>query len=155
MSRTPTLATSQRSKPKRAPEAGERILRALRAGMSFGQAARVGGISDVTLVDWRKDDPDFADACEKARCEMELTMLALIEKAAVSGQWQAATWKLERIFPERYGRKFQPITMAQEQPTGDAPGKIYRVAIEGLPVAKDGFVGIGSSFASDDNGPMG
>jgi hypothetical protein len=74
MSRTSTPATSQRPKPKRTPEAGERLLRALRAGMSFDQAARVGGISDVTQVDWRKDDLDFADACEKARCEMELTM---------------------------------------------------------------------------------
>ena len=137
MSRTPTPATSQRPKPKRTPEAGERILRALRAGMSFGQAARLGGISDVTLVDWRKHDPDFADACEKARCEMELMMLALIEKAAVSGQWQAAAWKLERIFPERYGRKFQPITMAQEEPAGDSPGKIYRVAFEPLRIANE------------------
>ncbi len=31
--------------------------------------------------------------------------MALIGKAAGEGNWQAAAWRLERRFPERWGRK--------------------------------------------------
>ena len=61
---------------------------------------------------------------------MQVTMLAVIKRAAITEkQWQAAAWKLERIFPEEFGRKFQPLAMVQEQPQGDLPGKTYHVAI--------------------------
>jgi len=31
--------------------------------------------------------------------------VAIIAKAAAGGHWQAAAWRLERKFPDRWGRK--------------------------------------------------
>jgi hypothetical protein len=116
---------------KRTPEIRERVLEGLRLGMSLDSASKYAGLHYDTLNEWRKADPDFSDAVEKARAVMEATMLALIQKSAVGGSWQAAAWKLERIFPEKYGRKYQPLAMVTESESSDKqPGKVYTIAIQ-------------------------
>ena len=43
---------------------------------------------------------------KKAEGQRLAAWLAVIEKAASEGElWQAAAWKLERLYPETYGRK--------------------------------------------------
>ncbi len=115
---------------KRTPENRAKILEALELGTSFDSAAKYAGMDPDTLRTWRREDTSFFEDCEKARGRMQVTMLAVIKRAAITEkQWQAAAWKLERIFPEEFGRKFQPLAMVQEQPQGDLPGKTYHVAI--------------------------
>ena len=49
--------------------------------------------------------------------ESEITALRQIEKAAKSGCWQASAWRLERKFPQRWGRKIcAEITAPDEKP---------------------------------------
>jgi hypothetical protein len=45
----------------------------------------------------------FADAVDQAMAESEARDLAVILKAAEKN-WTAAAWRLERRFPDRYGR---------------------------------------------------
>jgi len=46
----------------------------------------------------------FSNAVEKALAEAEMRDVMIIGKAA-SEQWQAAAWRLERKFPQRWGRR--------------------------------------------------
>ena len=46
----------------------------------------------------------FAAEVELALAEAEVRDIAVIEKAAQT-QWQAAAWRLERMHPDRFGRK--------------------------------------------------
>ncbi len=136
---TPQSSESSGPKKKRPPVqnpskctplARERILGALRLGASFQGAAAAGGIGASTFNLWRNEDSAFAEECEQARGVMELRYLQRIDQAAAA-HWQAGAWILERRRPEEYGRRFQPIVMETgDQPQGDEPGKIYRIAIE-------------------------
>jgi hypothetical protein len=97
---------------KLTPELQDRILAALRAGNYQETAAVYGGISRDTFYYWLergRDEPesiysDFSDAVEKAKADAEVRDVALIDKAAHDGSWQAAAWKLERKFPNKWGR---------------------------------------------------
>lgn len=90
---------------KRTKATRERILKALRLGATYELAARYGGIHYDTLNEWRKDDPEFSEAIEKAEGDAATSWLERIETAANEGNWQAAAWKLERRYPESYGRR--------------------------------------------------
>ncbi len=46
---------------------------------------------------------DFHDAVTRALAETEAASIAMIELAARGGNWKAAAWRLERMFPARYG----------------------------------------------------
>jgi transposase len=97
---------------KLTPEVQERIITALRAGNYQETAANYAGISAKTFYEWMqrgKDEPesiyrDFREAVEKAKSDAEVRDLYLIDQAAQSGSWQAAAWKLERKFPQKWGR---------------------------------------------------
>jgi len=89
-------------------------------------AAAYAGISKDTLYAWLKrgqrekekkeKDPSyeipkyerqfvrFSDAVEKALAEAEMRDVMIIYEASKE-QWQAAAWRLERKFPDRWGRK--------------------------------------------------
>lgn len=99
---------------KLTPEVQERIVQALRAGNYQETAATYANITAKTFYEWMKrgesDDEseriyrDFREAVEKAKADAEVRDVALIDKAATDGSWQAAAWKLERKFPQRWGR---------------------------------------------------
>lgn len=111
---------------KLTPELQEEICKAIRAGNYIETAAAFAGISKNTLYEWMKrgarekerlaknprakvkksEAPfvEFSDAVEKALAAAEVRDVMLIGKAAET-QWQAAAWRLERKFPERWGRK--------------------------------------------------
>ncbi|HXF72327.1 MAG TPA: hypothetical protein VNO79_06935 [Actinomycetota bacterium] len=67
---------------------------------------------------------EFRDAVERALVEAEVADVALIERAAQEGHWQAAAWRLERMFPDRWGRR-------RIEHTGEDGGPI-RLALQGL-----------------------
>jgi len=96
----------------------------VRAGNYLEVAAAFAGIHRSTLFDWMrrgarererrlKGEPpnveedafvEFSDAIQKALAEAEVRDVAIIGKAAQE-HWQAAAWRLERKFPERWGRR--------------------------------------------------
>ena len=105
-----------------------KIINAIKAGNYMETAAAYAGISKSTFYDWlrrgrrekerleknerhrpRKSEVgylEFSDAVEKALAESEMRDVLVISKAAEL-QWQAAAWRLERKFPDRWGRKLQ------------------------------------------------
>jgi transposase-like protein len=98
---------------KLTPEVQDRIVAALRAGNYQETAAVYGGISAPTFYRWMEQGADseseeiyqeFREAVEKAKADAEVRDVALIDKAAHNGSWQAAAWKLERKFPNKWGR---------------------------------------------------
>lgn len=89
------------------PSVKKRICTAIELGATNVLAARAGGISEATFYRWLHEYPDFAQAVEDAEGAGAVRWLAVIEQAALSGNWPAAAWKLERRYPEIYGRSVQ------------------------------------------------
>lgn len=102
----------------------DRIVSALTAGNYQDTAAAYAGISPATFHAWMargraerdslaegnrpqpRETPyrEFLEAVESARAQAEIRSVALIQKAAQDGTWQAAAWFLERSHPQRWGR---------------------------------------------------
>jgi transposase-like protein len=111
-------------------EVHDAIVRALHVGAYIETAAAAAGIHKSTLYDWLKRGARekrraekgngkgnghrirkaeaayvaFSDAVKKAMAESELVDIATIAKAS-KRTWQAAAWRLERKYPDRWGRK--------------------------------------------------
>ncbi len=107
-------------------ETQAKIVQAIRAGNYIETASAFAGINKSTLYAWlkrgerekqrvaknprnriRKSEQHFvtfSNAVEKALAEAEVRDVAIIGKAAEE-QWQAAAWRLERKFPDRWGRR--------------------------------------------------
>ena len=93
-------------KPKINKDIIERFVRAIKLGCPIKDACGCAGIGETTYYKWmnwadsdRKDVKTYRDFREKIKAaEGEATQawLAIIEKAAREGSWQAAAWKLER-----------------------------------------------------------
>jgi transposase len=94
----------------------EAIVTAVRAGNYVETAAQAAGIDTATFYRWMErgeadieNDVDtpfrgFCEAVQKAKAESEKIDLDLIAKAAGEGNWQAAAWRLERRFKDKWGR---------------------------------------------------
>jgi transposase len=98
-------------------DTSERICQAIRGGNYIETAAAIAGIHRDTLYSWLKRGRteeegihrDFVEEIDQALALAEKNALQTIEKASVD-HWQAAAWRLERRFPERWGRKRLEIT---------------------------------------------
>ena len=97
-------------KTKLTPELQEKLLRYLRGGNYVETAAACVGIHRDTFYEWMKRGAKghklyatFAEAVNRAMAEAEALDLHVIRQASTT-QWQAAAWRLERRFPEKYGR---------------------------------------------------
>lgn len=109
-------------KPKLTPTVIENIANALKAGNYIETACHHAGISTTTYYRWLQeaDQPDASDlhrelrdTVEKARADAEIRNVALIQKAAQTGTWQAAAWWLERSHPKKWGRQ-QKVELSGE-----------------------------------------
>src|SRR5690554_1753534 len=111
---------------KLTPKLQDEILKVIRSGNYIETACAYVGINKSTFYDWLKrgarekdrlaknprakvrksEKPyvDFSNAVEKALAHAEIRDVAIIGKAAEEN-WQAAAWRLERKFTERWGRK--------------------------------------------------
>lgn len=92
---------------KLTPEVQERICQAIAIGATYDLACKYGGITAETFAQWRKGKSGFSEAVQEAEGRAVVGWLAKIEKAASDGTWQAAAWKLERRYPQDYGRTVQ------------------------------------------------
>lgn len=91
---------------KLTPELTDKLVEVFRIGQtSIESACAHVGIHPATYYRWMNENSEFCEVIEKARADAVLGYLAVIRKAANSGQWQAAAWWLERVLPEQYGRK--------------------------------------------------
>ena len=111
---------------KLTPKLQDEIIKVIRSGNYIETACAYVGINKSTFYDWlkrgarekdrvaknpkakvRKDEQpfvDFSNEVEKALAHAEIRDVAIIGKAAEEN-WQAAAWRLERKFPDRWGRK--------------------------------------------------
>ena len=115
----------------------ETIVQAVRAGSYLDDAAILAGISRDTLFLWLRHGRDaqtlqdsgetlddrqslylnFFNAVETARAQAQLRNVAIIQKAANEGTWQAAAWFLERTNPRKWGRhETVEIGVADDRP---------------------------------------
>ena len=91
------------------PERAEKVVEAVRRGLTLKLAASCAGICYDTLNRWRLkgcDEPGtkyskFCEALEMAKGEAALKMVDCISEAATS-DWKAATWLLSRRHPDQF-----------------------------------------------------
>jgi len=100
-------------------------------------AAQYVGCHVETIRRTALRDPQFADQLRKAEVGPELTFLRNIQQASKDPkQWRASAWALERLYPDRYGRR-PPNSITPEQLTeviremativvGEVPAKPFR-----------------------------
>lgn len=109
------------------PQTRERIIQAVALGATYELAASYGGISYELFRQWMARGRKLAEKADKARKPLQLKetdaeflaffedvtraeneavikWLAKIELAASGSDWRAAAWKLERRYPQAYGR---------------------------------------------------
>ena len=103
---------------KYTPQTVKKITDALRMGATYELACGYAGIHYDTFNDWREKKPEFSAAIKEAEGAAAVGWLAKIEKAANDGEWQAAAWKLERRYPEMYGRKVNDNRNTHSGPNG-------------------------------------
>lgn len=100
---------------KYTPETVDKITQAIRLGATYRLACDYAGISEETFSQWRNTKPEFSEAIHQAEGDAAIKWLALIEKHAVDlPQW--AAWKLERRYPDMYGRNRVELTGANGGP---------------------------------------
>jgi hypothetical protein len=88
------------------------IIRYIKAGNYVETAAAAAGINKSTLYDWLKrgaNEPetifeDFSNAVAQAMAQSEIDMVNKLKKHEADSA-QPIEWRLERRFPERWGRK--------------------------------------------------
>lgn len=114
------------------PEMQDEICKYIRAGNYIETAAKLVGLSKVTIYDWlnrgnrtnEKKFVSFLNAVKKAEGEAEARDVALIGRAAME-QWQAAAWRLERKHYHRWGRK----QMVEHSGPDGQPVKVQKIKI--------------------------
>ena len=91
----------------------QQVLDAIGDGNYLETAAKLAGLSKVTVYEWLKrgqtgEEPfaTFANAVEKAEARAEAQMVANVRKASNLPQfWAAAATHLERRHPDRWGKR--------------------------------------------------
>lgn len=116
-------------------EVRDEIGRRLSSGCTLEVAAEAVGVDRRTIQTWlaigrdarELDDRggkltarqaqclDLLKAEQAARAELRVKALASIQKAALTGTWQAGAWLLERLFPDEFA--------AQKRSNGGAGGR--------------------------------
>jgi transposase len=97
------------------PDKELEILTAIRLGLREATAANVCGVQSQTLHSHKQRHPEFADkiATSMAACERK-ALVAVVER--FEDDWRAATWFLERRFPDVWGRREAPPIQAEHEP---------------------------------------
>lgn len=102
------------SNPKLTGDLGDKICVAIRQGATLDAAAAYAGVARSTFYDWirrgrqpsaRNPYKAFVAQLDEALASFEVGAIAQIAKAGADGEWQASAWRLERRFPDKYGRR--------------------------------------------------
>ena len=100
------------ARTKRTPDRRKVILRALSLGATKTIAVKAAGVSYEMFLQWCEADIEFFEDVKTAQGKAAVHWLMKIEKSANEGVWQAAAWKLERLYPEDYGRSVQDTRLS-------------------------------------------
>lgn len=102
---------------KLTPERKQKLVDALKGGNYRQTAALYAGIGVSTFYRWleigeadlerdkQSPERELLEAVKEAEAQAEIAAIALISRAAADGSWQAAAWRLERKYPDRWGRR--------------------------------------------------
>jgi hypothetical protein len=119
--------------PSRLPDVADRLVMLLGSGVTPRSAAEQVGIGYPTLTRWLRlgaaGDPRYrelhrarseprpvpADLLERLR-DAEPGIVGSIVRAAQGGDWRAAAWIAERVWPERWGA---PARAGRHGPAAD------------------------------------
>jgi hypothetical protein len=93
----------------------ERILAAIRAGLTLERAAEYVGMNPGTVQGWTTKRQDFGRLVKKARREHEMALLQSVEIAGEKS-WQARAWILERA--HGYAQPSARLAVTQEHTHG-------------------------------------
>src|SRR5690242_14634289 len=102
-------------KSKCTPAVVKKICEALKLGATYELAAAYAGIGERTFYDWMEQKPQFSQVVEEAEAAGAIISLQQIADAAASGipgSWRAASWKMERRWPQWYGRNVQQVELS-------------------------------------------
>lgn len=128
------------------------IVERLASGCTLEVAAEAAGVHRVTVQEWLKigreaeaidEDGGKLNARQReclellreeqtARAGVRVKALAAIQKAGLSGTWQASAWLLERMFPEEYAaQKRSTARPGTGRPKGasSAPDRVSRPGV--------------------------
>lgn len=90
----------------------EFICENLRRGNYITTCCRAVGIHPSTFNEWKKKGEKgiepyatFLERVTQAEAEGELKAMKVIDEVADSGNWLASAWKLERKYPQRFGKR--------------------------------------------------
>lgn len=123
----------------------EKLEQAILIGATYELAAMYAGMSEKTFKHWRDaaatapEGTALATLRERLRAaegRAAIGWLAKIERVANDGDWKACAWKLERRYPETYGRTFQKVALTDA--SGEREGTlvlkvVYEDALEVTP----------------------
>jgi hypothetical protein len=111
---------------KLTPDLQQRFLEAIRVGATHHIACDYAGICQATLYFWfakaekgRQPYLAFLEQVREVSGIAAVGWLAQIEKAGRDGDWRAVAWKLERRYPEDFGR-----TIERQEHTGKDGGPL-------------------------------
>ena len=107
-------------------DARRRFVEGIRLGATITMACQFAGFSRSAYykaINLAKEQPDsiygeFVAEVERAKGQAAIGWLAKIEKSANDGNWQAAAWKLERRYPDDFGRRVQDVRHSGQVETG-------------------------------------
>ena len=109
----------------------EKVIEALTVGATYKIAADYAGISYSTLRMWLREAEngnnkykEFERDVRQASASAAIGWLDVLESASTV-HWQAAAWKLERRFPNEYGKRDPEIL----KETDDAG---FEVVVKGI-----------------------
>lgn len=89
----------------------DRIVAALKAGNTLRASARYVGVTEDTLLNWRKRYSAFSALIDQSEASAEVMYAAVLAKAAQEGDWRAAMAWLERRRSDDWReRKTQEVT---------------------------------------------
>lgn len=90
----------------------EFICEGLKKGNYITTCCRAVGISDATYRLWKRKGKQgiepyatFLQKTDEAEAIGEMRALEIIDDSATSGNWLASAWKLERKYPQKFGKK--------------------------------------------------
>lgn len=123
----------------------EEIAQYLRAGNYIETTAALVGIHRDSIYEWlkrgnaeiervsksnrariRKREEifvEFTDTVKKAQAQAEAMLVSLIGQAAQKN-WTAAAWRLERKYPDKWGRTERNVATAQDDPVKELAQQI-------------------------------
>ncbi len=111
------------------------ILAILGVGCSRRVAAKYVGCSVSTIQNTADRDPNFAQKLRRTENASEIGYMENIRNAGRNERyWRAAAWALERLNPEKYGKRGPDVITVDQ--IRDLMAQFAEIIVEEVPVAK-------------------